>query len=41
MQIIIQRTYRGLGLLVEMNYDRALFVAALGTALFLGAYLGG
>lgn len=36
----IQRTYRGLELLFELNLDRVLVLAALGGALFLAAYIG-
>lgn len=35
----IQRGYRGLELLVELNLDRAFVLLALSGALFLGAYL--
>jgi hypothetical protein len=36
----IQRGYRGLGLLVLLNSDRFLVLAALSGALFLAAFLG-
>ena len=36
----IQRGYRGLGLLVEINLDRLLVLGALAGALFLAAYIG-
>ena len=36
----IQRGYRGLGLLVEINLDRLLVLGALASALFLAAYIG-
>ena len=36
----LQTGYRGLELLVELNFDRAIWLLALGGALFLGAYLG-
>lgn len=36
----IQRGYRGLGLLFEVNLDRLLVLIALGSALFLAAYIG-
>ena len=36
----IQRGYRGLGLLVEINLDRLLVLGALSSALFLAAYIG-
>lgn len=36
----IQRGYRGLELLVEMNLDRFFVLAALSGALFFAAFLG-
>ena len=36
----IQRGYRGLGLLVEINLDRLLVLGALASALLLAAYIG-
>ena len=36
----IQRGYRGLELLVEINLDRLLVLIALCGALFLAAYIG-
>lgn len=36
----LQKGYRGLGLLVELNRDPALVLLALTGALLLGAYLG-
>ncbi len=36
----IQKGYRGLGLLFELNRDLALVMLALTGALLLGAYLG-
>lgn len=35
----IERGYRGLELLVELNLDRVFVLAALSGAIFLGAYL--
>ena len=36
----LQKGYKGLELLVEVNLDRFLIPLALGAALLLGAYLG-
>lgn len=36
----IERGYRGLELLFELNLDRVIFVAALLAALYFGAWLG-
>ena len=36
----IQRGYRGLELLVEINLDRLLVIGALSGALFLASYIG-
>ncbi len=36
----LQHSYRGLGLLVALNWDRVLFISAISFALFLGAFLG-
>ena len=36
----LQKGYKGLGLLMEVNLDRVIFPLALGAALFLGAYIG-
>lgn len=36
----IQRGYRGLELLFEVNLDRILVLVALSGALFLAAYIG-
>lgn len=36
----LQHSYRGLGLLVTLNWDRVLFITAIGFALLLGAFLG-
>ncbi len=35
----IQRGYRGLGLLLLLNWDRIFFIGAIWLALALGAYL--
>lgn len=37
---ILQSGYRGFELLVELNFDRVIALAALGGALLLGAYIG-
>ncbi|SDC16372.1 hypothetical protein SAMN04488239_101326 [Ruegeria marina] len=37
---MLQQSYRGLGLLMQLNWDRILFVGAIAGALFLGAFLG-
>jgi len=37
---LLRKSYTGLGLLVELNFDRFAVVLALGSALFLAAYLG-
>lgn len=36
----IQTSYRGLSLLVDLNWDRLLYAATIAGALFLGAYMG-
>ncbi|WP_413718341.1 hypothetical protein [Silicimonas sp. MF1-12-2] len=36
----IQRGYRGLELLFELNFDRLIVLAALSGALFFAAYVG-
>ena len=36
----IQRSFKGLELLVELNLDRLISLLALGVALFLAAYIG-
>lgn len=36
----IQSGYRGLSLLMSLNWDRILYVATLATALAAGAWLG-
>lgn len=36
----LQKGYKGLELLVEVNLDRFLIPLALAAALFLGAYIG-
>jgi hypothetical protein len=35
----IQGSYRGLGLLLDLNWDRAFFVIAIATALSAGAFV--
>ncbi len=37
---VLERGYKGLELLVELNLDRMISLLALGGALFLAAYLG-
>jgi hypothetical protein len=37
----LQKGYRGLSLLVDLNWDRILYLAALLGALMIGAYIGG
>ncbi|GGH19062.1 hypothetical protein SAMN05444007_101178 [Cribrihabitans marinus] len=37
----IQQSYRGLSLLVELNWDRLFVLGAVAAGLSLGAYLGG
>ncbi len=36
----LQQSYRGLGLLMVINWDRILFVGAIAAGLLAGAYLG-
>lgn len=36
----IQNSYRGLSLLVALNWDRLLFIGMIIVALMMGAYLG-
>jgi len=36
----IQAGYRGISLLVDLNWDRLLYVATIAVALMLGAYIG-
>lgn len=36
----LQQSYRGLSLVMELNWDRILYVATIAFALFAGAYLG-
>ncbi len=36
----IAHSYRGLSLLVDLNWDRVLMPAAIAAALLAGAYLG-
>lgn len=37
----IQKNYKGLSLIVTMNWDRFLVIAAILVAFYLGAYLAG
>jgi len=36
----IQASYRGLSLLMELNWDRVLYICTIATALAAGAWLG-
>lgn len=36
----IQKSYRGISLLVDLNWDRLLYVATIIGALMLGAFVG-
>ncbi len=36
----IQQGYRGLSLLMDLNWDRLLYVGTIGFALMAGAYIG-
>lgn len=36
----LQQSYRGLSLVMQLNWDRILYVATIAFALMLGAYLG-
>jgi len=36
----IQSSYRGLSLLMELNWDRVLYVATIALALAAGAFVG-
>ena len=36
----IQNSYRGLSLLMDLNWDRVLYVATITLALAAGAYIG-
>ncbi len=36
----IQNSYRGLSLLVDINWDRLLYITMIATALFAGAFFG-
>jgi hypothetical protein len=36
----IQQGYRGLSLLMDLNWDRMLYIGTIALALFTGAYLG-
>ncbi len=36
----IQKSYRGLSLLMDLNWDRVLYVAVIATALAAGAFVG-
>ncbi len=37
----IENGYRGLSLLVDLNWDRVFYISAITAALVLGMYLGG
>ena len=37
----IQSGYRGLGLLLELNWDRALFLGSIGLGLAAGVWMSG
>ncbi|WP_406644459.1 hypothetical protein QEZ52_11320 [Aliisedimentitalea scapharcae] len=37
----LQQSYRGLSLVMELNWDRILFLGAIVVALATGAWLGG
>jgi len=36
----LQRSYRGLGLVMELNWDLILYIATIAVALMAGAWLG-
>lgn len=36
----IQSSYRGLSLLMELNWDRVLYIGTIAVALAAGAYIG-
>lgn len=36
----LQRSYRGLSLIMVLNWDRVLYVATIAVALAAGAYVG-
>lgn len=36
----IQNTYRGLSLIMELNWDRVLYIATIAVALAAGAFVG-
>ena len=36
----LEESYRGLSLVMMLNWDRLLFLATIGLALMAGAYLG-
>lgn len=36
----LQHTYRGFSLLLELNWDRLLFLTTIALSLMLGAWLG-
>lgn len=36
----LTRTYEGLSLVVELNWDRLLYVAAIGLSLLAGLFIG-
>ena len=37
---VLQHSYRGLGLVMQLNWDRALYVATIAFALFAAALIG-
>lgn len=36
----LERSYRGLSLVMELNWDLIIFIAMIAVALFAGAWLG-
>ncbi|MEE9389421.1 MAG: hypothetical protein V3U96_12520 [Paracoccaceae bacterium] len=36
----LQQSYRGISLLVDLNWDRLLYVVTIAVALLMGAYVG-
>lgn len=36
----LQQSYRGFSLMVELNWDRLLYLATIGFALMVGAWFG-
>ncbi|MEL7345625.1 MAG: hypothetical protein AAFN59_12325 [Pseudomonadota bacterium] len=37
---VVQQGYKGLGLLVDLNFDRLLYIGTILGALMLGAFVG-